>query len=632
MKRASIFLLGVLAVAAAYTGASWYLGTRIEARAKDALEQVRAGLRQHGIEGLTLTLEEQSYERGVFSSAARYLLAYERRGDEDHPEPMAGQLVFVNEISHGPLGPLAIRHGQLVPGLAHVRTTLANEAQAERLFALTGGRDPLEGLTLVHFNGGAHTHWTLAGFDSEQEGESITFSGADFSSSVSADRQTLTARGGMARLSIETPEQSLAVHDVRLAANTRAGSLGLGVGDSNITVGSFELQPPDAPLISLEKLSSRSAVSEAGEHLAAETVYAVDKIGIGAHDFGSLQFGLKAERLDAQALRALSEQYGLLLQESGASETGQPSAQTLAAFDAALDRVLASKPVLTLDPVAWKTAQGESRLDVVMNLRHAPAEGEPVAPQLERLEALQANVSISQPMAVEVMSAMLQNQGAAPEDAAETAAAQVQWLAGLVQSAGWAVAEDGRLTMQLSYADGKATLNGREQALDELLPGLGVPGLSDGLGLDEPAEDGPALQHIDPATIVRMLQDEGYTVNRTVDAAGDPLIEILGDSEGPVRGAMTIEFYGCQGPTQCDDMLLRAIHRTDGPADLQAINDWNATNRWARAYRGEGGEAILEVDIEVLGGLGQQALDTQLFGFFELSDDLADTLGVAPRY
>lgn len=633
MKKTSAVLVGVAILAAAYTGASWYLGKRIESQAQSAAALANAQLQQHGVEGVTLQLQAEAYERGVFNSKARYVLTYERRADEDTPEAISGKVVFVNDISHGPLGPMAIARGQLMPGLAHLRTTLANEAQAARLFELTGDNEPLLALTRIGFDGTGHANWRLAGFDSEKEGERISFSGATLNGTLGADGKTMTARGSMANFSVETPDQSLAVHDVQMAGNTRAGQLGMGIGDSNVTIGSIELQPPGSPLVTLEKLANRATVSEEGKDIKVDVLYTADSISVGERDFGSVQFGFKADQLDGEALKGLSEQYSRLMEEISASESSEASDEALAAFDDALDRVRASQPVLSLDPVIWKNAHGESRANVTLKFRaDPPEEATPAMPQLSMLESLQANVSIAQPMAIDVMTAMFEGQGMDATEAASMAATQVEWLARTAHMAGWGVVEGDRLTMSLSYADGKTLLNGREQSLDEVLPSLGlsVPGESDDLGLDdEPAspDAAQAMENVDPAAVVKMLQDEGYTVNLTRDAADEPLIEVTGNQGGSLRGKTSIEFYGCDLPAECDNMLLRAVYTMETPVDLQAVNDWNATNRWARAYRGDKGQAILEVDIEVQGGLGEQALDTQLFGFFELAEDLADTVG-----
>ncbi len=641
MKKSTVTLAGLAIIALAYTAGSWYVGSRIEQRSAQSVAQANDTLQTHGMPGLTLKLETRSYERGIFNSEATYVFTYRQEADPeaDIDEPVDGTLVLRNHISHGPLAPSALARGQFVPGMAHIESTLVNEGAAAPLFTLTGNERPVRGLTRVAFDGASHTDWAVAAFESQRDGRSVSFSGAQISATVEQDLKTVTASGGMDRLLYEAAGESAEINDVRMAANTQAGKHGLGVGDSSFTVGLIKLQPPGAQAIALEKFAHRVELFEGDKTVGFNAHYAVDRIAIAQHDFGNMEIGIKADNIDAVALQEFSKRYDDLMRESAATNDQVYSGATLEAFEAALDKLLAGKPVAAIDPWIWKTPEGESRLSLTAHLRETtPPEGSVSAlPELHMLEKLDLDLSVAKPMVRQIMAAILQSQGLGEGEAANMMAqSQVDAMAQAAQATGYVVAEGENLSIELQYADGKLTLNGKEQAVEDMMPGLGLA--LPGMGMDDEMDeaggyDGQVaganvLGWLDPREIAALFEQEGYAVNVTRDFADEPFLEISGTPERPLEGRrMEVEFYNCRSDSECEDMLLRSAHDPKQWVTLEMLNAWNLDSRWAKAFKTEDGETMLEMDVNAYGGLGIDNLDALLLTFLDLAQEFAESIG-----
>lgn len=98
----------------------------------------------------------------------------------------------------------------------------------------------------------------------------------------------------------------------------------------------------------------------------------------------------------------------------------------------------------------------------------------------------------------------------------------------------------------------------------------------------------------DPASLVKVLQDKGYRAELTKDDAGDPMIRSA--SSGTT---FLILFYGCTDKKDCETVQFFAGYSDPGNASLDALNEWNARNRFGRAYLSDTGSARLEMDVDL---------------------------------
>jgi hypothetical protein len=114
----------------------------------------------------------------------------------------------------------------------------------------------------------------------------------------------------------------------------------------------------------------------------------------------------------------------------------------------------------------------------------------------------------------------------------------------------------------------------------------------------------------DPESIARFFSDEGLEVTLKTDSAGDPKINV--DYYGT---SVPIYFYGCRNNNNCTEIQLFSGYKTEGGVRLTRVNEWNAQNRFSRAYISDSGSTRIEHDVY----LGRSGLS---------ADDFAALMGV----
>src|SRR5688572_2206221 len=82
----------------------------------------------------------------------------------------------------------------------------------------------------------------------------------------------------------------------------------------------------------------------------------------------------------------------------------------------------------------------------------------------------------------------------------------------------------------------------------------------------------------DPQTLVRALQDAGYTARLGADRIGDPMI-----TSGVSGTTFQIYFYNCTDHKECATVQFHSGYDLREPIDLPKVNEWNRTKRFARA-------------------------------------------------
>ena len=109
-----------------------------------------------------------------------------------------------------------------------------------------------------------------------------------------------------------------------------------------------------------------------------------------------------------------------------------------------------------------------------------------------------------------------------------------------------------------------------------------------------------------PHSIVAFLQKEGYRAKLITDD-GTPYIE------SAANGA---KFYlylqNCKERRDCQDLMFQSSYdkKKDDPIKVEAINEYNRDNRWARTYLDKEGDPVIEYDVLFT----DQLLDEKMFG------------------
>lgn len=126
-----------------------------------------------------------------------------------------------------------------------------------------------------------------------------------------------------------------------------------------------------------------------------------------------------------------------------------------------------------------------------------------------------------------------------------------------------------------------------------------------------------------PGSVVRALQDAGYRAELTTDSTGDPLVK--SSSSG---SDFSIYFYGCTGNEDCRTIQFYAGYEDPSNASLSALNEWNKTKRFGRAYLGDDGIARLEMDVDIDdGGISKLLFEDNLEFWVLVMSQFEDHIG-----
>src|SRR5690606_32168053 len=140
-----------------------------------------------------------------------------------------------------------------------------------------------------------------------------------------------------------------------------------------------------------------------------------------------------------------------------------------AVMQATLEALLTHHPRLAIAPMRWTLPQGEILFEASLTLRPAEESGT----ELSVLQALDAELNVSRPMAVELMARMSQLPGGTdqPLEAARAAAAlNLAFMEQLALASGHVEPTEDGFRVRVEQREGQWKLNGRDwNEADELL-------------------------------------------------------------------------------------------------------------------------------------------------------------------
>ena len=116
----------------------------------------------------------------------------------------------------------------------------------------------------------------------------------------------------------------------------------------------------------------------------------------------------------------------------------------------------------------------------------------------------------------------------------------------------------------------------------------------------------------------------GNSVDAILAAAqsyGQATLDRQANGDPQIRGAMlgvgySIYFRNCTDNTDCEDLNFYC-GILDHKASADAINEWNRTRRFGKAYLDNDGDTVVEMDLNIEGGVSAENLDAA-FGVWEI--------------
>lgn len=642
MKKSVAITLGVVIVGAgSWVGATGYTGKRIEESSQRHLAEANEKLAK--ITPLFgLRIDQLKYERGLFSTQARYGLSFVK--SDNTPDGMpAGMVKFDASIEHGPFPKSALARGAIAPKLAFVHSEIAKTDNIKELFELTNNVSPLAGDAIVSFGGFATSTARIAPVKIAHEGNAVDFSGMTINGTFDRSLQAVTAHALMETLSVNGEKSNdpikMTMSGLTMDVDSRMGKFGLSIGDSNIKIKRIDVLKPDVDVkVSLDNLGYGVKLAEDDKTINAEATYRTGDITLNDVALGNGQAVLKVAKLDGAAVKQLSDTYNQIVRQymMGASDEGLKDEQ----FDVLLDnagKLLNGNPSFSIDPISWKTAKGESKLTFALDLANPPNVKD-LTPQeivVKAIKQIDATLVISKPMVRDlIVQYAMKKEGMDAEKAGVQADEQMRSVSGMAEMLNVGKNDGDNIVGKFHFADGMGDLNGTKIPAEELFAGLlGAAGM-DGMdeegepeGLDmDPEEPAAAavpsdlMQDFDLDTVNAMLSDMSYSP-RKEDGEEGPVLVLQPNNTG--ASDLRVEFLCNDFTEKCHDLVVTATYSSKKPMSLKAINSWNQEYRWTRAYLDDKNQAVLQMDMNSEGGIGKENLQILLNTFFSIAEDFS---------
>ncbi|MFK0086427.1 YdgA family protein [Pseudomonas sp. NPDC090755] len=482
MKKTVGVLSGlVVAVAAVCTAGAWYTGKQLPEVLKQALVQANAQLQQSAGVGASVTLELTSLESHLYSSTAHYRVKVKdvMVGDE----PQSFELGFVDRIEHGPLPWSRLKALKLMPVMAASNYALEKDALTAEWFAISGDVAPVYGQNSLGYDGSTDGTLIMPPMEvTEAGGSRIKFSGLEIQASGTKDAEQIKFSGGSANLSLDLVDADsaplkLEFKGLNLVGDMSKTDFGFYVGTMNMGLGEVSATLGEQQKVLLMKhLEQNNEYRADGSKFSGTMVYKVGDINFDGKPVGAGEMTWSVKNIDipaTQALVALYQGYLPQLQEASAQGEGMPalpmSEAETAQMHANLQQVLAGKPQIALDNFSFKTANGESRFSLSVDLTK-PASLELPADELYRqiVAQVQSKVSLSKPMIgdLAVLQARLEGQSDA-QVLAQQASQAGEMVGMMAQQSQMATVKGNDILASLHYADGMVEFNGQKMTVEQ---------------------------------------------------------------------------------------------------------------------------------------------------------------------
>ena len=476
-------LVGIVVVAGALnTAGAWYTGSKIEGVLQTSIEQTNQELAKQ-LQGTTThgTIELVSIERNLYSSTAHYRLQIQ--DDKAGPDATPVELLFVDNIEHGPLPWSRIKTFKWMPVMAVSNYSLEKTPFTEKWFAATKDQAPLKGQVTLGYDRSIDGHMELTALETQlDEHSTFSFSGMTLQAQTDADGQNLKAKGYMDHLklnaiTIENPPVTVELNGLTLASDLKKTDFGFYLGQNVMALSEGQLTyGVKQSVIKLKNFEYADSASANGNLMSGRLAYNVGDVTLDGKPVGSAQMVLTASSLDIPAMQALLQIYQSKFQPQADGTLPQtpltPAEQVQ--MQVQVEKILAAKPQLALEKFTIKTANGESQLNIAMGLAKPTSfELPPVEVTKQMLTALDAKLLLSKPMITDLSAVQAQLVGQTDPQAIAKMASMNSEMAGVMAvQTGLAKVEGNNILASLNYADGQVDLNGQKMSLEDFITAM----------------------------------------------------------------------------------------------------------------------------------------------------------------
>lgn len=502
MKKSLVAVGVIVALGVVWTGASWYMGSKIESRLQEETKLANVQLAQLAKTaqfGAEIKLEIRDYKKGVFTSNADFAVVISKDASEivEDQDKKVEEIIFTTDIDHGPFPLSDLARFNLVPKLAAMNNTLVNNDTTKELFKLTKDKSLFNIHTSLAFDGAVSGEAKLNPIDFAENGGTVktTPLTIEFSSDKTATNFTTAVKGDQVVVT-KDGEETFTIKNI-------AGSVaGTKVNNDQYLFNEQLLSFAEITHTSKEKASdfslkdfSLTTKSDIKDKLfnISQTYY-FKSLNVAGLEFGAGKFGYSIDKADPDAMLLLTKVYNNSLLPWNKNHFDNSEMVEQAVRD-----VLEKGLVFRIDEASLTNKSGASKLTFNLDLNAFNVktlenqEKSPAELFNYLFKNIDFNIDLSLPMLAEFRNttqyldaARYQETALTDEEKKEIEAATAtdieQLKTELQQNINqisqdekdalplMLLAQDGKaLSMKLNYAADKFTMNGKTYTFDEFM-------------------------------------------------------------------------------------------------------------------------------------------------------------------
>lgn len=483
MKKSLVAVGVVAALGVVWTAGAWFTGKQMEARFADMIAETNAQLNSTAPEA-ALALSYQNYQRGLFSSHLQ-LVIQPAAGKESPWLKPGQQVVFDESVDHGPFPFAQLKSFNLLPAMASVSSTLVNNEVSKPLFDAAKGKSPFSAETRVGYSAATDSRITLEPLNYEAEDEKLVFSGGTLRMQADREGKELALSGEIKSGDFDALNEynqrvQLSFSNLKTDGTSEMTDFAERIGSQKLSLDKLAIAIEGQQMAVIEgmNLDGASTLSSDRKTINTRLDYTLNSLKLQSQDMGSGKLSLKIDKLDGEAWHQFNQQYqaqmnALAAQPELLQNPQVYQQQMTAAFFGSMPILLKGGPTITVAPLSWKNAKGESTLNIALQLNDpSGATGAPqsMGEEIDRsVKSLDSKLTIPAAMATQLMTQVAQLEGHDAGSAAKIATMTVERFASMGQQFGLTARENDNIVSSLQYGAGKITLNGKAMTPEEAM-------------------------------------------------------------------------------------------------------------------------------------------------------------------
>lgn len=459
----------VVALGAIWTGTAWYTGKQLEAGLGPLAETVNAQARQIGftVMGQSVSFEQVSFERGVFTSHARYrVLAAPSEQDRVADQQ---DVQFVARIDHGPFPLFRLAEGHFMPAMAAARVQLAETPSTAAWLSGAKGAAPAMAEAVASYGRVVSGTLTLAPVDYAQDGTTVSFSGLQARASLAPDGRHTTFAVAAEKMDSTEPfdekgvtrTRRLSLRGLDFSHESTQAADGAVASASRATIKHWAIEIDDQP-VTLRDLAVTADASGTRNAMNSTLKVQVAGIDVRGTQVASVRMAARAANMDLASFEAFR---GTMEQAEGGASMGEKMEGM-----AHLMKFLLAKPAFSVDTLQVDTPSGPAtlRLEVALD---APTlwNRAPAAIIKETVKKLDLRLSVPAESLVDLISVRGLAEGLPAEVARDAARQQADAIRDRFLRSQWGRQDGDKLVTNLNFEGGQVDINGERMTVEALM-------------------------------------------------------------------------------------------------------------------------------------------------------------------